>query len=346
VQSDEHWMRLAVEAAARVEGTTSPNPWVGAVVVGPDAADGEGGANEVPQHFAGATAPPGGPHAEVVALAAAGNRARGGTLYVTLEPCAHHGRTPPCVGAVVESGVRRVVVGATDPDPRVDGAGIAELRAAGITVDVGVGETAVIDQLGPYLKHRRTGMPWVTLKLAGTLDGRIAAADGSSRWITGEEARRDAHRLRARADAVLVGARTVRVDDPALTVRLPSGDPFFRGPQDQPLRVVLGRLSDGARAAPALELDGSPSQVLEELGHRDVIQVLVEGGAQVAHDFHRAGLVDRYVIYLAAALAGGDDGRPMFVGPGAANVGDLWRGRLHSVTSLGDDIRVDLRPAG
>jgi diaminohydroxyphosphoribosylaminopyrimidine deaminase / 5-amino-6-(5-phosphoribosylamino)uracil reductase len=333
-------MGIAVRAAAPAEGRTSPNPWVGAVVVG--AEDGDG----VPEHFEGTTAPPGGPHAEVTALAAAGDRARGGTLYVTLEPCAHHGRTPPCVGAVVDSGVRRVVVGVTDPDPRVNGAGIAELRAAGITVDVGIGETSVADQLAPYLKHRRTGTPWVTLKLAGTLDGRIAAADGSSRWITGEEARRDAHRLRARADAVLVGAGTVRVDDPALTVRLPSDDPFFRGPDDQPLRVVLGRLSDGAAAAPALELDGSPLAVLEELAHRGVIQVLVEGGAGVAHDFHRAGLVDRYVIYLAAALAGGDDGRPMFAGPGAATIEDMWRGRLHSVASLGDDIRVDLRPAG
>jgi diaminohydroxyphosphoribosylaminopyrimidine deaminase / 5-amino-6-(5-phosphoribosylamino)uracil reductase len=339
VPNDEEWMQLAAEAAARVEGRTSPNPWVGAVVVGPDEGD------EAP-HFVGATAPVGGPHAEVTALSLAGGRARGGTLYVTLEPCAHHGRTPPCVEAVVASGIRRVVVGVTDPDPRVDGAGVDQLRAAGITVDVGVGESAILDQLAPYLKQRRTGLPWVTLKLAATLDGRIAAADGSSRWITGEEARRDAHRLRARADAVVVGAGTVRSDDPQLTVRLPSDDPFFRGPDEQPLRVVLGRLPDHAAAAPALELGGSLTEVLEELVGRDVIQVLVEGGAEVAHDFHRAGLVDQYVVYLAAALAGGDDARPMFAGAGAPTVAELWRGRLHSVTSLGSDIRVDLRPAG
>lgn len=332
-------MQLATEVAASVEGRTAPNPWVGAVVVGPSEGD-------APLHFVGATAPVGGPHAEVVALTRAGDRARGATLYVTLEPCVHHGRTPPCVEAVVQSGVRRVVVGVTDPDPRVDGAGIDELRAAGITVEVGVGESAVLDQLAPYLKQRRTGLPWVTLKMAATLDGRIAAADGSSRWITGEQARRDAHRLRARSDAVLVGAGTVRTDDPALTVRLPSDDPFFRGPEEQPLRVVLGRLPDDAAAAPALELVGSPTQVLEELGRRDLIHVLVEGGAQVAHDFHQAGLVDRYVLYLAAALAGGDDARPMFTGEGAPTVAELWRGRLHSVTSLGSDIRVDLRPAG
>jgi diaminohydroxyphosphoribosylaminopyrimidine deaminase/5-amino-6-(5-phosphoribosylamino)uracil reductase len=339
VPNDEEWMQLATGAAARVEGRTSPNPWVGAVVVGPDEED-------AATHFVGATAPVGGPHAEITALSLAGDRARGGTLYVTLEPCAHHGRTPPCVGAVVESGIRRVVVGVTDPDPRVDGAGVDELRAAGITVDVGVGESAVLDQLAPYLKQRRTGLPWVTLKLAATLDGRIAAADGSSQWITGEDARRDAHRLRARADAVVVGAGTVRSDDPQLTVRLPSDDPFFRGPDEQPLRVVLGRLPDHAAAAPALELGGPLTEVLEELARRDVIQVLVEGGAEVAHDFHRAGLVDRYVVYLAAALAGGDDARPMFAGAGAPTVAELWRGRLHSVTSLGGDIRVDLRPAG
>jgi diaminohydroxyphosphoribosylaminopyrimidine deaminase/5-amino-6-(5-phosphoribosylamino)uracil reductase len=332
-------MQLATEAAARVEGRTSPNPWVGAVVVGSDGGDGA-------PYFVGATAPVGGPHAEVTALSLAGDRARGGTLYVTLEPCAHHGRTPPCVDAVVASSVRRVVVGVTDPDPRVNGAGIDQLRGAGIAVDVGAGESAILDQLAPYLKQRRTGLPWVTLKLAATLDGRIAAADGSSQWITGEDARRDAHRLRARADAVVVGAGTVRSDDPQLTVRLPSDDPFFRGPDEQPIRVVLGRLPDHAAAAPALELGGSLTEVLEDLARRDVIQVLVEGGAEVAHDFHRAGLVDRYVVYLAAALAGGDDARPMFAGAGAPTVAELWRGRLHSVTSLGRDIRVDLRPAG
>jgi diaminohydroxyphosphoribosylaminopyrimidine deaminase/5-amino-6-(5-phosphoribosylamino)uracil reductase len=333
-------MRLAVEAAARVEGRTSPNPWVGAVVVGRQDTGAE------PPHFVGATAPPGGPHAEATALAAAGEAAEGATLYVTLEPCAHHGRTPPCSSAVIESGIRRVVIGVRDPDPLVDGAGIAELEAAGLKVDVGVAGELVADQLAPYVKQRRTGMPWVTLKLAGTLDGRIAAPDGSSRWITGETARRDAHRLRARADAVLVGAGTVRTDDPALTVRLPSEDPDARAPDDQPLRVVLGRLPEGAAAAPAVELDGPLEDVLGELARRGVVQVLVEGGAQVAHDFHAAGLVDRYVLYLAPALTGGEDARPMFAGRGAQTLGDVWRGRLHSVTSLGDDIRVDLRPVG
>ena len=276
-------------------------------------------------------------------MRAAGERARSGTLYVTLEPCAHHGRTPPCTEAILASGVRRVVVGITDPDPVVDGAGIAALRSAGIDVEVGVGEEAVSDQLAPYLKHRRTGRPWVVLKLAATLDGGTAAPDGTSQWITGDEARMDAHRLRARSDAVLVGAGTVRTDDPALTVRLPREDPWFRGVDEQPLRVVLGTVPTGAAVAPALELAGDLSGVLDELGRRDVLTVLVEGGAAVAHAFHASGLVDRYVLYLAPAFFGGSDARPLFDGPGAPSMDRLWRGTLHSVTSLGGDLRVELR---
>jgi len=334
------WMLRAVEAAERVHGRTSPNPWVGAILVPPSA---EG----LPSAwFTGATAPPGGAHAEVSALAAAGERARGGTLYVTLEPCAHHGRTPPCVDAVVAAGVRRVVVGIPDPDPQVDGRGIAALRRAGVEVEVGVAGEVVAGQLAPYVTHRRTGRPWVVLKLAATLDGRIAAPDGSSRWITGEEARRDAHRLRAVSDAVVVGAGTVRADDPSLTVRLPDGDPWFRGPDEQPTRVVLGRAPDGAAVLPALECTGPLEEVLADLGARGMLQVLVEGGARVAHDIHAAGLVDRYVLYLAPALFGGDDARPLFAGPGAGTIGDVWRGEVRSVSSLGRDVRVELAPAG
>lgn len=333
-------MLRAVEAAERVRGRTSPNPWVGAVLVPPPAAG-------LPSGWTtGATAPPGGPHAEVAALDAAGERARGGTLYVTLEPCSHHGRTPPCVDAIRAAGVRRVVVGMTDPDPQVDGRGIAALRAAGVEVDVGTAADAVAEQLAPYATHRRTGRPWVVLKLAATLDGRIAAPDGSSRWITGDEARLDAHRLRAVSDAVIVGAGTVRADDPALTVRLPEDDPCFRGPDEQPARVVLGTVPDGAAVLPAVELSGPLEGVLDDLGARGLVQVLVEGGSRVAHDFHAGGLVDRYVVYLAPALFGGDDARPLFAGPGAATIDDLWRGEVRSVTSLGGDVRVDLAPSG
>ena len=203
------------------------------------------------------------------------------------------------------------------------------LRQAGVEVTVGVGADEVAEQLAPYLKHRRTGRPWVVLKLAATLDGRTAAPDGTSRWITGADARADVHRLRSRSDAVLVGAGTVRADDPELTARL---DP---APARQPLRVVLGRAPEEAKVHPAVELSGDLGDVLDDLGARGVLQLLVEGGARVAHDFHAAGLVDRYVLYLAPALLGGDDGVPLFSGPGAATVSDLWRGRLVSVDRLG-----------
>lgn len=323
---DAAFMDRALRLAASVRAVAHPNPWVGAVLVAADGAVHEG-----------ATAAPGGPHAEAGALSAAGGAAAGATLYVTLEPCAHHGRTPPCAEAIVEAGVSRVVVAVEDPDQRVQGQGLARLRASGIHVDVGLRERQVSEQLAPYLKHRRTGRPWVVLKLAATLDGRTAAPDGTSRWITGEAARADVHRLRSESDAVLVGAGTVRADDPSLTVRLVAG----RDPE----RVVLGTAAAGRRIHPVLELGGDLEQVLDELGRQDVVQLLVEGGATVAHAFHIAGLVDRYVVYLAPALFGGDDARPMFAGPGVGTIADLWRGRTVEVARLGEDLRVEIAPA-
>jgi diaminohydroxyphosphoribosylaminopyrimidine deaminase/5-amino-6-(5-phosphoribosylamino)uracil reductase len=290
--------------------------------------------------FEGSTRRPGGNHAEREVLARAGERARGATLHVTLEPCSHQGRTPPCVDAIVEAGVARVVVAIEDPDPNVAGRGLAGMRDAGIAVTVGPGAEAARAQLAAYLVHRRTGRPYVVLKLAATLDGRTAAADGSSQWITGPEARADVHRVRAESDAILVGAGTVRADDPRLTVRgvvAPDGASIR-----EPLRVVLGRAPAGAAVHPCLELSGDPGAVLDELGGRGVVQLMVEGGAGVAGAFHRAGLVDRYVLYLAPALSGGDDGRPLFAGPGAPTIGDLWRGRIESVRPLGRDLRIDV----
>ncbi len=330
---DVEHMRRAIALAATVRDRTAPNPWVGCVVVPSGAGVGRGAGTR----FEGATAPPGGPHAEVAALAAAGEAARGGTLYVTLEPCAHHGRTPPCTDPIVGAGIARVVVGIEDPDPRVAGRGVAALEAAGIEVAVGVAADEVAEQLAPYLKHRRTGWPWVVLKMAASLDGRTAAPDGTSRWITGVAARRDVHRLRARSDAVLVGAGTVRADDPELTVRLDDGVE-----RSQPLRVVLGTAPSDARVQPALELSGDLDGVLSELGRRGVLQLLVEGGPTVAHDFHAAGLVDRYVVYLAPAFFGGDDARPLFTGHGAGTIDDMWKGRLISVERLGEDLRVEV----
>ena len=322
-------MRRAIALAASVRTVTSPNPWVGAVLV---AADGS--------TFEGATEPPGGRHAEIVAIdaaRAAGTTTEGATLYSTLEPCSHHGRTPPCTDAVIAANVERVVIGIQDPDPLVAGQGIAELRAAGITVDLGHGASEVRAQLAPYVKHRTTGRPWVLLKLGASLDGRTAAPNGTSRWITGAAARADAHKLRAESDAVIVGAGTVRADDPALTVRNVTGH--------DPLRVVLGRAPNGARVHPCVELEGPLADVLDELGRRGVVQAMIEGGATVAGAFHREGLVDRYVLYLAPALFGGDDARPMFAGSGVASIHDVWRGRITNVERLGEDLKVELEPA-
>lgn len=323
---DAAWMAEAIAQAGTVRTSTSPNPWVGAVVVP---------AGDEPVAL-GATEPPGGPHAEVVALDLAGDAARGATLYVTLEPCSHHGRTPPCADAIIAAGVNRVVIGVLDPDPLVSGRGVGRLRAAGVDVVVGVAADVIAAQLAPYLTHRRTGRPLVVLKLAATLDGRIAAPDGSSQWITGAEARLDVHRLRAESDAIMVGAGTVRADDPALTVRSVTGR--------DPLRVVLGRAPAHARVLPALELTGEPGRVLDELGARGVLQVLIEGGATVAHRFHAARLIDRYVLYLAPAFSGGDDAVPLFAGPGAPTMAELWRGQITNVRRLGGDLRLEVRP--
>lgn len=321
---DETWMRCALELARAVRADTSPNPWVGAVVV-------PTGEEPVAE---GSTQPPGGAHAEAVALELAGDTARGSTLYVTLEPCSHHGRTPPCAEAIIAAGVARVVVGVLDPDPQVSGRGVEMLRRAGIQVDVGVLGAEVESQLGPYLKHRRTGRPWVVLKLASTLDGRIAAPDGTSKWITGPLARADAHQLRAESDAVAVGAGTVRADDPALTVREVAGR--------DPLRVVIGEAPEGARVRPALEHRGDLGALLDDLGARGVLQLLVEGGSRVAWSFHHQRLVDQYVVYFAPVILGGDDGVPLFGGPGSDTLEAAVRGEIVSVRRIGPDVRVDL----
>jgi diaminohydroxyphosphoribosylaminopyrimidine deaminase/5-amino-6-(5-phosphoribosylamino)uracil reductase len=328
---DDEQMQRAIELGASVRASTPPNPWVGCVL---ETVDGH--------RFEGATQPVGGPHAEAVALAAAraaGAELAGATAWVTLEPCSHHGRTPPCADALAEAGVARVVVGIEDPDPQVAGRGVARLRDAGVEVVRGVRADAVEDELAPDLVHRRTGRPYVVLKLAASLDGRTAAPDGTSRWITGPEARADAHALRAESDAILVGAGTVRADDPSLTVR------DAPAPRGDPVRVVLGRAPAGAKVHPCLERSGDLGAVLDELGGLGHLQLLVEGGAAVAHGFHHAGLVDRYVLYLAPALFGGDDAPGLFAGPGARTIGDVQRGAIRSVTPLGADLRIDLVPA-
>ena len=325
-------MGQAINAAAKVRRRVAPRPWVGAVVVPSGEPDHPG--------FEGATDGRTGPHAEVVAITAAGDAAKGATLYVTLEPCSHHGQTPPCADAVIAAGISRVVVALGDPDANVSGEGLQRLRDAGIEVELGCRADEVARQLAPYLHHRQTGRPFVVLKLASTIDGRTAAPDGTSQWITGEEARLDAHRLRADSDAILVGAGTVRSDDPSLTVRLPSEE---RGEDDtQPLRVVLGAAPADAAIQPCREVSGDLGEILDELGDQGVLQLMVEGGATVAHAFHEAGLVDRYVVYVAPAFFGGNDAIGLFRGPGASTIGELWRGRIVDVARVGDDLRLEI----
>ena len=316
-------MRRAIEVASGARMVAHPNPWVGCVLLTPSG-----------RVVTGATRAPGGNHAEIEALEAAGPDAHGATAVVTLEPCCFQGRTPACTEALIAAGVRRVVVGLVDPDERVGGRGIARLRDAGIEVTQGVLDSLVEEQLAPYVHHRRTGRPYVVAKLASSADGRTAAPDGSSQWITGDLARADAHRIRAESDAVIVGAGTVRADDPALTVR------HVEGPD--PERIVLGTAPPDAAVRPCRELSGEPSEVLDVLGAEGMVQVMVEGGASVVGDFHRAGLIDRYVLYLAPVLFGGDDALGLFRGAGAASIDDVWRGRIDRVEQLGDDLRVEL----
>ena len=319
-------MAHAIEHAASVRSRTSPNPWVGAVVLDPT-----GRVVGV-----GSTQPPGGAHAEVIAIAAAGAAAAGATLVVTLEPCSHHGRTPPCVDAILAARIARVVVGVHDPDRRVAGQGVTALRAAGVRGEVGLLGDQVTVQLEPYLHHRRTGRPFVICKLAATLDGGIAAADGSSQWITGLAARTDVHRLRAESDAIIVGAGTVRADDPSLTVRHVEGS--------DPLRVVLGRAPSTARVHPCLEWTGELTALLDELGRRDILQVVIEGGSAAVRSFYDEDLIDRYVVYVAPAFLAGGDMVPLLAGPTASSLAAMWRGRFVDVRRVGDDLRLDLIP--
>jgi diaminohydroxyphosphoribosylaminopyrimidine deaminase / 5-amino-6-(5-phosphoribosylamino)uracil reductase len=322
---DLAFMTRALGLAARGLGLTSPNPAVGAVLVRDGVVVGEG------THLRA-----GGPHAEAVALTAAGEAARGTTCYVTLEPCAHHGRTSPCADALIAAGVARVVAASGDPDARVDGRGFERLRAAGVAVTIGVAEAEARALNRAFFTFVATGRPHVTLKSAMTLDGRIAAWDGTSRWITGEAAREEAHRLRFQADAILVGVGTVLRDDPELTVRLPGA------PAKEPLRVVADtrlRTPPGARliragepgrailacAAPpparrAAALRAAGARVLglprnerrielrallAELAALGVIGVLAEGGAELGAALLDAGLVDRVAFFVAPRLLGG-----------------------------------------
>ncbi len=334
----ESMMRRAMANAQTARLRARPNPWVGAVLV-----------DTYGVVYDGATHAPGGPHAEREALDAAGNNAQGATVFTTLEPCSHTGRTGPCTEALIDAGVARVVIGVTDPDANVSGRGIERLVAAGIDVVTSVLIKEVEQQLASYLTQRRTGRPHVICKLAQTLDGAIAAPDGTSKWITGESARRDVHRLRAESSAIIVGTGTVVADDPSLTVRdyTPPEHDDELGPLD-PWRIVVGStassLHDHATTAPFESWDGPLDGLLDELGERGLLQVLVEGGATLAGAFHSLGLIDEYWLYLAPAIMGGSDAKSTFAGPGATTMAEVQRGTFVSATPLGDDLRIIYRP--
>ncbi|GGP62443.1 putative bifunctional riboflavin biosynthesis protein RibG [Saccharothrix coeruleofusca] len=321
-------MARAIAASARVRGTTSPNPPVGCVVL--DAAGelvGEG-----------ATRPPGQAHAEVVALARAGERARGGTAVVTLEPCSHQGRTPPCTDALLRAGVARVVHAVADPNPKAAG-GAQVLRAAGVVVESGLrAEEVALGPLRAWLHFARTGRPHVTWKYAATLDGRTAAEDGTSRWISSAESRAEVHGLRTAIDAIVVGTGTVLADNPRLTAR---GEGVTR----QPLRVVVGEsdlppgshvLDDEAETVHVRTHD--PDEVLAELARRGAVDVLLEGGPTLAGAFVRAGRVDRVLAYVAPKLLGA--GPPALRDAGVSTVTDAVELVVEQVGMCGPDVRV------
>jgi len=367
--NDHAHMAHALQLAARGSHSTAPNPAVGCVLL--DAAGqvvGEGWHRRA-----------GEPHAEVLALRAAGDRARGGTAYVTLEPCSHHGRTPPCADTLVEAGLRRVVAAAQDPNPRVAGAGLRTLRDAGIETAVGLLEREALALNRGFVSRMARGRPWVTVKLGASADGRTALADGSSQWITSPAARGDVQRLRARASAILTGIGTVEADDPALTVRDPALDLAGR----DPLRVVFdsaGRL----RAATRLVQDGRPTLVfataqgvlalrdrlgtqhmnvsvesladdatgridlaaaLRRLAELECNDVLVEAGPRLAGSFVTHGLADEIVLYVAPALLG-DTARPSFALPQPLRaLADRPQYSFYEVRQVGPDLRLTLRPA-
>ncbi|MGE0228690.1 MAG: bifunctional diaminohydroxyphosphoribosylaminopyrimidine deaminase/5-amino-6-(5-phosphoribosylamino)uracil reductase RibD [Dehalococcoidia bacterium] len=358
------YMRLALEQAALALGHSSPNPAVGAVLVREGEIVGRG-------H----TQPPGKAHAEVMALREAGDRARGATAYVTLEPCGHHGRTPPCTRALVEAMVSRVVYAIEDPDPLVRGEGHRQLSEAGIAVERGDGADESSRLLEGYLKHRRTGMPFVIAKFAASLDGHIAAASGDSRWVSGPETATWMHRQRATLDAIVVGSRTVLVDDPQLTAR-PEG---ATDATHQPLRIVVdssGRISPTARIlepppATLVATTESPSEewrdairragaeiltlperdghvdldaLLGVLGGRGLLTVLFEGGGTLLGSLFDARLVDRVQAVIAPLIIGAAEAPSAVSGRGAYRMADAPRLRAVTVERFGDDTMISGLP--
>jgi diaminohydroxyphosphoribosylaminopyrimidine deaminase/5-amino-6-(5-phosphoribosylamino)uracil reductase len=364
---DRFAMQRALTLAARGLETSDPNPRVGCVIAQGGRIVGEGWHERA-----------GEAHAEVTALRAAGGRAAGASVYVTLEPCSHHGRTPPCVEALTAAKVARVVYAAPDPNPLVNGRGAAALRAAGIVVEAGLLEQEANELNAGFVRRMQLGRPLIRVKLAMSLDGRTALANGESRWITGEEARRDVHQWRARSSAVLTGIGTVLADDPRLDVRLP--EVAGAGPRRQPLRVVLdtqlrtppqARLfgggdvliltalsgSDDASAAaltargahveslPATDHRLDLAAVLDRLGELELNEVLVEAGATLAGEFLRQSLADELLLYVGPRLLG-PTGRALVDLPPLPGLAQAPTFTLFEMQQIGEDLRLRLRPRG
>ena len=357
--TDHAMMARALRLAERGAYTARPNPMVGCVIAQGDEVVGTGWHEKK-----------GGPHAEVFALQAAGERARGATAYVTLEPCSHVGSTGPCADALVAAGVSRVVGAMRDPFPQVDGTGFERLRAAGITVEIGLMEAQARALNRGFLSRIERGRPWLRVKLATSLDGRSALASGDSKWISGEAARRDVQKWRARAGAILTGAGTVLIDDPRLTVRLGDDTPFA-----PPLRVVLdpglatvarGHIREGdaptlylhapdARMPRGIEADHAPvsvvagrfdlAAVLALLAERKINEVQVEAGATLAGAFLTAGLVDELLLYVAPVMLG-ERARPLFDSLHIDEMTERLDMRIVETRRIGGDVRVLLQPGG
>jgi len=361
LETDQKWMRRALELAARARGRTSPNPMVGAVLVRDNQPVGEGF-----HAYAGSE------HAEVAALNEAGSAAVGATLYVSLEPCCHFGRTPPCVEQILRGGVRRVVAACEDPNPAVSGKGIARLRTAGLLVDVGILAEEASRLNEAFFTHVRTGRPFVILKVAASLDGKIATRTGDSRWITGESARRRVHQLRNEVDAVLAGIGTILRDDPQLTTRLGIAD------QRDPIRVIVDNLArcplrakvvNRASTAPTilavsqmapqtklesvrqegmevLVVENSPRRVslerlMEALGKRGILSVMIEGGAEINASALREGIVDKVLVFLAPILIGGKSTPTAVGGEGIEALSQALRLRDMRIERFDGDILIE-----
>ncbi len=359
--NDEHFMQMALEAAEQGRGYTSPNPLVGAVVVKNGVVVGRGF-----HPFAG------GAHAEVHAIDAAGDAARGATLYVNLEPCNHTGRTPPCTHKILSAGLRRVVIAMRDPNPQVAGGGAEFLEARGVEIVCGVCEEQAQRQNEVFTKYIRAGRPFVTAKCAATLDGRMATRTGDSKWVTGEEARAFVHELRHAVDAIMVGVGTVAADDPLLTTRLkgrPSKDPI-RVILDTRLRIaptarVLNHCSEAetilvvGKEAPASARRRMPTKgvrvidaeirdgrldldrLMDQLGRMGVTSILIEGGGRTLGSAFRSGIVDKVCFFYAPLLSGGDDGVPICSGAGAETMRDCIRLDRIRTRRFGDDVMIE-----